>query len=135
MNLASVATDLGRALGAIPGLRVLPFDADMVPAPAAILGYPDVNFDATYGRGKDRWTFPVAIVVGRANDRASYAAVGKYLAGSGTYSVKAAIDDYTEATSYDSATVTAGEVDETTYGDIAHIAALFEVDVIGQGAT
>lgn len=133
MNVAEVMDELGSALGTIPGLRVLPYWADSITPPSAIVGFPDpLTFDSTYARGMDQQTFPVHVCVGNADARTSRDVVAKYANGSGEYSVKAAIDGH-EPTAYDSARVDRAEFGVITVGGTDYLTATFYVDVIGTG--
>jgi hypothetical protein len=134
VNLAAVMDEIGEALESIAGLRVFPYTADKVTPPAAIVDLPDkVTFDETYQRGADAFTIPVTVVVGKVSDRASRDAIAAYVAGSGPASVKSAVDgwNYTEA---DSVTVTGCEFAVVTFAATQYLGALFDVDVLGQGA-
>lgn len=134
MNLADVMDDLGRALGAIEGLRVFPYWTDRLNPPAAIVGWPEpLTFDATFGRGSDRTEIPVYVAVGKVDARSARNQMAKYVDGSGTHSVKAAIEAF-DATSYDTARVIRVEFDVLTVAAVDFLAATFYVDITGTGA-
>jgi hypothetical protein len=134
MDVGSVMDDLGTAVDLIDGLRIFPYWAGSVTAPAAIVGFPEgLAFDETYGRGSDSMSLPVVIVVGRVNARATRDRLGRYAAGSGAASVKATIEGYA-ATSYDSARVERVEFGTASIGGTEYLAATFFVDIIGSGA-
>lgn len=91
----NAAMDLmGAALGTISGLRVFDFPADQVSPPAALIDLDAVDYDAATQRNADRAQFKVYLVVGSVVDRSARDALHGYLngAGSGTTSVKAALD-------------------------------------------
>lgn len=93
MDLADVMQEIGDRLGTIAGLRVYPFPPDTVQTPAAIVTFPDTyTYDETYGRGMDRMTLPVVLMVGKAWDRASRDALAPYLDGAGATSIKAVLE-------------------------------------------
>lgn len=134
MNLIDVMDELGGALGGIAGLRVFPYPPETVTPPAAIVAWPDsIDYAASYGRGMDRLTIPIVVVVGKVSARASALLLGEYADGSGARSVKAVVDGGTY-TAMDSVTVTAGEFDVVTMAGVDYLAALFEVDVVGSGS-
>lgn len=134
MDLANVMDDLGQALGRIEGLRVFPYWTDRLTPPAAIVGWPDpLTYDATYGRGSDRTEIPVYVAVGKANARSARDLLARYADGSGTHSVKAAVESH-EATSYDSARVIRAEFDVLTVASVDYLAATFYVDLTGKGS-
>lgn len=133
MDIDAVMDELGDAVDSIAGLRVDRYPPEAITPPVAIIAYPDaIDYDATYGRGMDRITAAVVVVVGRVSARASKKQLTAYMNGSGSKSIKAAIGDHTP-TSYDVARVVSAETDvfEMAGGD--YISAVFEVDVVGSG--
>ncbi|HMG43942.1 MAG TPA: hypothetical protein VK611_21595 [Acidimicrobiales bacterium] len=93
MNLADVMDDVAARIDTIPGLRVSAFPPDQVQVPAAVVTYPEAyTFDETYGRGMDRLTLPVVVMVGKVSDRKSRDQLAAYMDGSGPQSLKAAIE-------------------------------------------
>lgn len=134
MNLAAVMDDLGAALGSISGLRVFPYWADRVSAPAAIVGWPDpLTYDAAMTRGGDRVELPVMVLVGKVDARSARDTLAAYADGAGAGSVKAAIESFTP-TAYDSARVTRCEFGVMSVAGTEFLAATFFIDLIGQGA-
>jgi hypothetical protein len=93
MNLADVMDDIATRVDTITGLRTFAYPPDNVPAPAAIVTYPDTyTYDETYGRGMDRVVLPVVVVVGKVSDRKSRDLIAKYCDGDGLSSIKAVIE-------------------------------------------
>lgn len=134
MDLADVMDEVAALLDTIPGLRVHAFPGQAVTPPAAVVSYPDeIVFDATYGRGMDRLTLPVVVVVGKPNDRAARAALAGYCNGSGASSVKTVLENSTP-TSFDTLRVVRVEFDTVTIAGTDYLAALFETDIAGSGA-
>lgn len=121
-----------RTIPRLAGKRTYGYPPDSVEPPAAIVGYPEIDFDQTYGRGMDRWTVPVHVVVSRVDDRAGRRLIGPYISGSGVSSVKAAIDGGTY-TACDEATPSEASVKVVTVGGDEYLAAEFAVDVVGSG--
>lgn len=134
MKLDDVMDEVAARLGTIAGLRVFPYPADSVSPPAAIVSYPEkYTFDETYGRGMDRMTLPVVVVVGKPTDRASRDRIAQYCDGAGPASVKAAV----EAGKYvacDTVRVTGIEFDVVTVAGTDYLAALFDLDIAGAGS-
>lgn len=134
MNLGDVMDEVGAALDTIEGLRVFPYPVGTATPPAALVVWPDEYlYDATYQRGMDRMTLQVVLLVGKPSLRPSRNALAKYLDGSGSASVKAAVDGGTY-TACDSVTVTKALVDVYNLGGTDYLGAIFEIDVAGQGA-
>jgi len=134
MNLADVMDEVAARLGAVDGLRVFPYPADHVSPPAAIVSYPETyTFDETYGRGMDRMTLPVVVVVGKPTDRSSRDRLAAYVAGSGPGSVKAAVEAG-DGAAFDTVRVVSVEFDVIAIAGTDYIAAVFDLDVAGQGS-
>lgn len=134
MILPDVADEIAAAAATIAGLRVHSRVGTAITAPALVVGYPStVDFDSSYGRGADRITLPLFVLVGRASDRAGAGALLAYLSGEGTASVKAAV----EAGTYTACDVV--HVDSASVGAIVHegveyLGATFTTTIIGRGA-
>ena len=102
--------------------------------PAAVVSYPEtIDFDQTYGRGADKMTIPVVVVVGRASDRAARDALGAYCDGSGASSVKAVLESGTY-TAFHTVRVESIEFDVVTIAAVDYMAALFDLDIAGSGS-
>ena len=142
MNLVDVMDDLAARLNTIEGLRVYAFPPDNVQPPAAVVNYPEaITYDGTFGRGMDRMTLPVMVMVGRASDRASRDQIAPYVEGSGVKSIKAVleyepaeVDPIEPYTAFDTVRVQGAEFDMVSVGDVPFLAATFSLDIAGQGA-
>lgn len=133
MDVAEVMDELAARLGMIAGLRVFAWPPGSVTPPAAIVSYPErVDFDSTYGRGMDRMTVPVAVVVGRPADRATRDSLAAYCGGGGARSVKAALDRGF-CTAWDSVRVVRADTDVVSIGGVDYLAALFSIEISGTG--
>lgn len=134
MNIATVMDELGSAVDLIEGLRVFPYWADKVTPPAAIVSWPSpLDFDVAYARGGDRAEFPLTVLVGKVNARASRDAMAKYLAGSGASSVKQAIEAHATP-AWDSARVKQAEVAVISIAGVEYLGTEFTIDVVGSGS-
>lgn len=133
MNIGSVMDDLGAGVDTIAGLRVFAYWAGSITPPAAVVGFPeDVTYDETMGRGMDRFTVPVFIVTDQVDPRTGRDQLSQYAVGSGSTSVKAAIEAYA-ATAYHRARVMRVEFGSTSIGGTDYLSATFFVDVLGAG--
>lgn len=134
MILKDVMTDIGTRLKTISGLRVYDFPSDSITPPAAIIAYPDeIVYDATYGRGMDRMTLPVLVLAGKANDRAARNNLVGYADGTGAGSIKSVIESGSY-TSFHEVRVVRVEFDVVRVASNDYAAALFDLDITGQGA-
>ncbi|PSL02882.1 hypothetical protein CLV30_109190 [Haloactinopolyspora alba] len=135
MNLNSVMDEIGARLDTITGLKVWPYPADSITPPAAIVAYPDtLTFDETYGRGMDRLTLPVVLVVGRQSDRASRDHLAAYANGFGARSIKQTVEAGTY-TAMDTVRVMSAEFDVIRISNVDYVAATFDLDITGQGSS
>lgn len=138
MDLENVAAELTTQLDTIEGLRPYGYPPDSISVPSgggvAVLSLPtDIDFDKTYGRGMDRITWPLLVIVGKVTDRTVPERLYPYLSGSGASSIKAVL----EAGSYTSLhTLRVGraEPDVITWQGTEYVGAVFELDIAGQGS-
>lgn len=133
MNIATVMDELGTATGTIAGLRQFPYWASKVTPPAAVVSWPEIDYDNTYARGSDRLTVPLTVVVGNVNARASRDQLAKYMAGAGASSVKQAVEAHT-TTAWDVARVVSASVATFTIAGNEYLGAEFSIDVVGSGS-
>lgn len=133
MKLLDVMAEIGTQLGTIDGLRVYDYPIDRVTPPAAIIAYPDdITYDATYGRGMDRMTLPVLVVVGKANDRAARDNLVPYANSAGLRSVKQAVENGSY-TALHTVRVMSATFDVVRIADIDLAAVQFDLDIVGSG--
>lgn len=134
MNLSAVMDELASSLGVIDGLRAFAFEPGSISPPSAWVDLPEsIDYDATMGRGGDRITLTVRVVVGSIDSRSSRDLLSAYADGSGARSIKETIEAYTP-TSFGSARVTSVEFGVIPVAGIEYLAAMFNIDIIGQGA-
>lgn len=113
--------------------RTYAYPPAAVTPPAAIVQYPEeYTFDATYGRGMDRMTLPVVVVLGKASDRAVRDQVVAYAAGSGGQSVKAVLESGTY-TAFHTLRVIGVEFAALSIAGTDYLGAFFDLDITGQG--
>jgi hypothetical protein len=134
MDLNDVMDEVAAQLDTISGLRCFAYPPDDVQPPAAIVSYPEaITFDETYGRGMDRMTMPVWLLVDRVVDRTSRARLAAYCAGSGASSVKAVLESGTY-TAFHTVRVTGVEFESVTVAGTEYVAAIFDLDIAGAGS-
>lgn len=91
-TLANVQAGLADALRTIVGLRVYDFPSDRIEPPAAVLSLPETPYDVTLDGRSDEWTFPLWVLVAKANDKSAYGEMVEYLEAEGAKSIRAAIE-------------------------------------------
>jgi hypothetical protein len=90
--LSTLRAGIATALGSIANLRVYELVPDNPQHPSATVRVDRVSFDSTMARGSDEFEFIVTVVVGRADDRSAQTKLETYVAGTGSQSVKAALE-------------------------------------------
>jgi hypothetical protein len=133
VNLANVMDEVGAALSTMDNLNVYPYNADSVVPPAVVIGWPDqIEYDQTYGRGSDKITLPMWVVVGRQDQRTSRDRLAVYLDGAGDKSIKALVDGGTY-TACDTVRVATASPVALTLGGVDYLAAAFDIEIMGEG--
>jgi hypothetical protein len=89
-DVAALRAALGAAV-APTGLRAAR-GFDKITPPAAFTALEEIVFDKTFGRGFDEFAFILRVLVARADDKAAQDRLDAFLDGSGTTSVKAALE-------------------------------------------
>jgi hypothetical protein len=92
MNPSQVRDGLKTRLQTITGLRAYDLVPDTVVPPCAVVGQLDFTFDIDNARGLDQAQVDVLVIVQRFSERAGQDKLDAYLAGSGSSSIKAAIE-------------------------------------------
>lgn len=134
MNIDDVMDEISTRLDTITGLRCFAWPPGAAVPPAAVVGYPSrYDYDETYGRGMDRMTLPVVVLVGRPTDRSTRDAMAQYVNGSGSASIKAVLESGTY-TALHTLRVMSADFDVYQLGGTDYLAAIFELDIAGQGS-
>lgn len=134
MNIVDVMDQLATQLDTISGLRVSAYPPDHVEVPHAIVSWPDrYDFDETYGRGMDRLTIPVVVLVQRTPDRVARTQLAAYCHGSGASSIKQVLEAGTY-TAFHELRVESIAFDVVETAGTQYTAATFSIDVVGSGA-
>lgn len=135
MIVRDVMDEVAAAAGTIDGLRTYGWPSGEAVPPFAFCDYPEGGtYDATYGRGMDRFNLPLVVCVARVDERIARELLTSYIDGSGARSVKAAVDGY----AYDSADVVrcaSFEVMRYQLGGTQYVAVEFTIEIAGQGTT
>jgi hypothetical protein len=92
-NIANLRAGLATQLQTISGLRVYEYIPGTPNFPCAVIRLNRVGYDSTLSRGSDEIDFVITMAVGRADDRIAQTSIETYLAGTGSLSVKTAIEN------------------------------------------
>lgn len=123
-NINGVRDALKSNLQTITGLRVYDQIPDIVVPPCAIVGQLDFTFDIDNARGLDQASVDIFVLVQRISERAGQDKLDLLLAGSGSGSIKTALEsdrtlgglvDTLRVISADSGTYTSGETSFLSY--------------------
>jgi hypothetical protein len=115
--------------------RTLDNDRDLVAVPPgglAVVGLPTgVEYDATFARGADTYTFVVRVLTGRQSERTAEVLLGQLVSGAGAKSAKAALEGYESLGIGGTARMTsAGSFGSYVYGEIEFLGVEFTIEVI-----
>jgi hypothetical protein len=91
-TIAEIRDGLATNLATISGLRTTETVPDNPQPPVAIIQPSSIEYDKTFQRGLDQYNFVVTLIVGRASERHAQRTLDLYCAGSGSSSVKVAIE-------------------------------------------
>jgi hypothetical protein len=91
-SLQAIREGLAANMNAIPGLAASPWLLSNPTPPAAEIQPSEIEFDQASDRGFDRHLLIVRVFVAASTDRGAQNRLDQMLAGSGAYSVKAAIE-------------------------------------------
>ena len=92
-SLSSIRTGLSTRLATISGLSVYSYVPDSIEPPTAGVGVmSSVDYDSTMSRGSDMYEIPLYLYVSRVDAELSQDSLDEFLAGSGSSSIKQAIE-------------------------------------------
>lgn len=134
MILSDVMDQVATQLSTISGLRCFPYPPDSLVPPAAVVSFPeDIQFDGTYGRGMDKMTLPLMVVVGKTTDRVTRDLLSVYVNGSGAKSVKAVLEAGTY-TAFDVVRVASVVFNGIQIAGTDYLNAEFTLEITGSGS-
>ena len=92
-SLSSIREGLKTRLATISGLSIYSFVPDSIEPPTAVVGVmSSLEYDSTMSRGSDTYNIPIYMYVSRVDAELSQDSLDSYLDGSGSTSVKSAIE-------------------------------------------
>jgi hypothetical protein len=92
-SLSSIRSGLSTRLATILGLSVYAYVPDSIEPPTAVVGVmSSVDYDSTMSRGSDMYEIPLYLYVSRVDAELSQDSLDEFLAGSGSSSIKQAIE-------------------------------------------
>lgn len=91
-TIGQIRAGIKDRLATISGLSAHDIVPDQVNPPCAVVFGPEIDYDATMGRGSDDYRFHVILLVSRVDERSGQDLLDTYLAPSGATSVKVAVE-------------------------------------------
>lgn len=131
IDVNAVMNGVGTRLATITGLNVIDYVPESLSPPSAVVRIPSVEYDSTMARGCDDGTLTVEVYVSRADAESSRDELAAYMAGSGSKSIKAAIEgDVTLGGAADTVRVVSAVPDYMNVGEVAYLVAVFTINVV-----
>jgi hypothetical protein len=91
-SISELRAGIKTNLATISGLRVSDYQPDNINPPVAIVFPISVDYDDTFARGMQTYTFSVQIIVGRVSERSGQNAIDSFISSTGASSIKLAIE-------------------------------------------
>lgn len=131
-NINGVRDALKANLQTITGLRVYDLIPDVVVPPCAVVGQLDFQFDIDNQRGLDQASVDIFVIVQRISERTGQDKLDNFLAGSGSGSIKTAIEsDRTLDGLVDTLRVITAESGTYSSGDQSFLSYRYNVTIWG----
>ena len=127
--ISELRTGLATNLATITGLRTAATVPDNPNPPIAIILPQGVEYDNTFGRGMNTYTFAVTVIVGRVSERSGQNALDAYVSSTGSSSIKLAIesDKTLKGKAFDLRVTDSRNYGELTVGEVTYLSAEFTV--------
>jgi len=127
--VSELRTGIKNNLATISGLRVSDFQPDNINPPVAIVFPISVDYDDTFQRGMQTYTFVVQVIVGRVSERTSQNSIDSYCASTGANSIKLAVESNKTLSgkAFDLRVTDMRNYGELTVGDVNYLSAEFVV--------
>jgi hypothetical protein len=127
--ISELRTGLANNLATITGLRTTPTIPDNPSPPIAVILPQGVEYDNTFGRGMNTYTFAVTVIVGRVSERSGQNALDAYVSSTGSSSIKLAIesDKTLNGKAFDLRVTDSRNYGELTVGEVTYLSAEFTV--------
>jgi hypothetical protein len=92
VDIQAIRDKINANLATIPGLRTVENVPDLVNPPAAVVSLETIEYDGTFQQGLTTLNFTIYVVVSRASERMAQRKLNQFVAPTGTYSVKSAVE-------------------------------------------
>jgi hypothetical protein len=128
-SISDLRTGIKNNLATITGLRTSDFQPDSINPPIAIVFPISLNYDETFHRGMQTYTFSVQVIVGRVSERTGQNSIDAYCSSTGANSIKLAIesDKTLNGKAFDLRVTDMRNYGELTVGEVNYLSAEFVV--------
>jgi hypothetical protein len=131
-TISELRAGLATNLATISGLRTAATVPDQINPPIAVVMPATITYDLAFARsGGDEYEFTVMVIVGRVDERMAQNKLDAYCSGSGTQSIKTAIESNRTlgGKAFDCRVTSLRNYNQVTVGDVTYLAAEFVVQV------
>jgi hypothetical protein len=127
--ISELRIGLANNLATIAGLRTAATVPDNPNPPIAVILPQGVEYDNTFGRGMNTYTFAVTVIVGRVSERSGQNSLDAYVSSTGSASIKLAIesDKTLNGKAFDLRVTDSRNYGELTVGEVTYLSAEFTV--------
>ncbi len=128
-SVAELREGIATNLRTISGLRAVATVPDNPTPPIAIIYPQNIEYDETFNRGLQTYTFRVVVVVGRVDERSAQNRLDSFVASTGSNSVKLAIesDKTLNGKAFDTRVTTMTNYGSIDISEVVYLSAEFTV--------
>lgn len=133
-SIADIRDGIAENIATITGLRTTTTVPDNPQPPVAVIQPSSINYDRAFARGLDEYNFVVTVIVGRASERQAQRLLDLYCGGTGSSSVKTAIESNRTLSGLiqDLRVTTMRNYGTITLGEVIYLAVEFDLVVYTQ---
>jgi len=127
--ISELRTGIKNNLATISGLRTSSTIPDNPNPPIAIILPQGVEYDNSFGRGMNTYTFAVTVILGRVSERTAQNSLDAYVSSTGSSSIKLAIesDKTLGGKAFDLRVTDSRNYGEISIGEVTYLSAEFNI--------
>jgi hypothetical protein len=129
-DVSALRNGIATNLATVSGLRTAATVPDQINPPIAVVMPMSIEYDLAFARsGGDEYEFSVMVIVGRVDERSAQNKLDAYCSGSGTQSIKAAIESNKTlgGQAFDCRVTSLRNYNQVSVADVTYLAAEFVV--------
>jgi hypothetical protein len=128
-SVTDLREGIAKNLRTITGLRAVATVPDNPTPPIAVIYPESIDFDETFQRGLQTYTFRVVVIVGRADERSAQNRLDSFVASTGSTSVKLAIesDKTLSGKAFDTRVIAMTNYGSVDISEVVYLSAEFRV--------